>query len=187
MMNSDGTTETRLTNNPAIDLKPAWSPDGKKIAFASNRDGGNFNSFEIYVMDLNGGVVQRLTNNSAADVHPSYSPDGHKIAFHSRRDGNAEVYVMNADGTNQINLTDDSADDVQPAFSPDGNKIAFQSDRDHPSGEIYVMFFEVRSQSVSPTTLRSSLTPTGSRSLILLAPSAEPGAMTSCVAHRKMT
>jgi dipeptidyl aminopeptidase/acylaminoacyl peptidase len=52
VMNPDGSGPVNLTNNPAIDLKPAWSPDGKRIAFASNRDGGDFNSFEIYVMDL---------------------------------------------------------------------------------------------------------------------------------------
>ena len=116
----------RLTNNNAIDNEPAWSPDGTRIAFWSNRDGGK----EIYVMDADGSNVKRLTNNLADDVNPSWSPDSRRILFESERDGNQEVYVMDADGGNQIRLTRDNAADATASWSPDGSLIAFASNRD---------------------------------------------------------
>ena len=82
-MNADGSGPTRLTNNAAADVEPAWSPDGSRIAFASTRDG----NFEIYVMNADGSNQTRLTNNAAADDQPAWSPDGTRIAFKSNRDG----------------------------------------------------------------------------------------------------
>ena len=133
-MNPDGSGVTRLTNNPASDEWPAWSPDSTKIAFMSYRDG----NWEIYVMSADGSGVTRLTNNPASDHCPAWSPDGTKIAFNSYRDGNGEIYVMNPDGSNPTRLTNNSADDEQPDWSPDGKKIAFISNRDG-NYEIYVM------------------------------------------------
>ena len=69
-MNVDGSEQKRLTNNPSGDLFPCWSPDGKKIAFDSNRDGNG----EIYVMNADGSEPRNLTNNSARDSFPSWSP-----------------------------------------------------------------------------------------------------------------
>lgn len=119
-------TLVRLTNNNAMDCEPVSSPDGSKIAFWSNRDGGK----EIYVMDADGSNVKRLTNNLADDVNPSWSPDGFRILFESERDGNREVYVMDIDGGNQIRLTRDNAFDGTATWSPDGNLITFASNRD---------------------------------------------------------
>jgi Tol biopolymer transport system component len=142
VMNADGSGQTNITNNDgggtpnrAIDVQPAWSPDGSRIAFVSQRANG---IAEIYVMDPDGSNVTRLTDNSDLDVLPSWSPDGSRIAFASTRDGNEEVYVMNADGTGQTNLTDDAADDTDPAWSPDGQKIVFATDRDGDV-ELYAM------------------------------------------------
>lgn len=134
VMNADGSQVIRLTNNPAMDDFPAWSPDGKKIAFNSVRDG----NYEIYVMNADGSQQTRLTNNPADDLKPAWSPDGTRIAFHSTRDGNAEIYVMNADGSQQTRLTDNPAADADPSWSPDGKRIAFLSTRDG-NQEIYVM------------------------------------------------
>jgi Tol biopolymer transport system component/DNA-binding winged helix-turn-helix (wHTH) protein len=120
------TTLVRLTNNSAMDLRPVWSPDGRRIAFSSNRDGKN----EIYVMDADGSNVRRLTNNLADDVNPIWSPDGHRLIFDSERDGNREIYVMDADGGNQIRLTRNNAADTTATSSPDGSLIAFASNRD---------------------------------------------------------
>ena len=140
VMNADGSNQINLTNNPANDEYPSWSPDAKKIAFGSNRDShsqGYINA-EIYVMNADGSEQTNLTNNPAYDHFPSWSPDGKKIAFASQRDGNMNVYVMNADGSNQTRLTNNPGNDVKPQWSPDGKKIAFQTRR-HGNMELYVM------------------------------------------------
>jgi Tol biopolymer transport system component len=124
----------RITTNEANDWSPAWSPDSKSIAFASDRGGND----DIYVMDVDGPNVSKLTEDKADDFAPSWSPDGEHIAFVSNRDGNPEIYVMDADGSNPINLTKDEADDFAPSWSPDGEQIVFQTNRDG-NPEIYVM------------------------------------------------
>ncbi|MEY2490841.1 MAG: hypothetical protein QOC70_2783 [Verrucomicrobiota bacterium] len=134
VMDSDGSNQTRLTNNPAFDTEAAWSPDGTKIAFSSDRDG----NFEIYVMNADGSNVTRVTNNPASDGQPRWSPDGTKFVFYSDRDGNSNIYTMNVDGTNQTRLTSDPAADSDATWSPDGGKIAFSTNRDG-NNEIYVM------------------------------------------------
>jgi len=136
VMDADGSNTTRLTNNPASDVNPAWSPDGTKIAFVSARAG--FGNDEIYVTDADGSNPTRLTNDSAGDYEPAWSPDGTRIAFGSSRDGNDEIYIMDANGSNPIRLTNNPTADYGPAWSPDGTKIAFASDRDG-NHEIYVM------------------------------------------------
>jgi Tol biopolymer transport system component len=117
-----GTGLTRLTNGVANDVRPAWSPDGKRIAFASDRDGAP----QIYVMNADGGSVSRLTNNSATDGMPSWSPDGRKIVFRSNRAGAFfKLYSMNADGTDQTQLTFGPGADRWARYSPDGQRIEF--------------------------------------------------------------
>ena len=137
VMNPDGSEQTRLTTNAGLDVSPAWTPDGSKIAFASDRDGTG--STEIYVMNADGSEPTRRTTNAAFDDSPTWSPDGSKIAFMSDRDGNFEIYVMNADGSEQTRLTTNVAQDNSPTWSPDGSKIAFMSRRDDGNFEIYVM------------------------------------------------
>jgi TolB protein len=68
-MNADGTGQTRLTNNPAWDSDPAWSPDGSQIAFVSDRDG----NLEVYVINADGTGPTNLTNNPADDDRPAWS------------------------------------------------------------------------------------------------------------------
>jgi len=114
VINADGSGETRLTNNSANDLFPVWSPDGKRIAFISDRDGNS----EIYVMNADGSGQARLTNNPEYDTKPTWSSDGTWIAFSSHRDGNFEIYTIKADGTGAMRLTDDPGIDGMPSWSP---------------------------------------------------------------------
>ena len=84
-----------LTNSPAHDRCPAWSPDGGRIVFDSDRGGNR----DIYVMNKDGGEVYRLTNNEAADKSPAWSSDGKTIVYHSNRSGHWQAYVVYDDGT----------------------------------------------------------------------------------------
>jgi Tol biopolymer transport system component len=102
VMNADGSGTRKLThNNARFYAEPAWSPDGRKIAFRSTRNGNR----DIYVMNADGSGKRNLTRNPAKDVRPSWSPDGRRIAFISDRDGRLEAHVMNADGSGQRSLT----------------------------------------------------------------------------------
>jgi hypothetical protein len=126
--------ETRLTSTAVKSGDPAWTADGERLAFMSERDGNP----EIYVMNRDGTGQTRLTVNPSGDADPTWSPDGSRIAFTSTRDGNAEIYVMNPDGTGQSRLTVDPAIDQQADWSPTGSRIAFESTRDG-NFELYAM------------------------------------------------
>ena len=134
---ADGSNPTPLTDDPAEDRMPVLSPDGTKIAFASNREG----AYALYVMGLDGSNPTRLTNEPGTeDSQPSWSPDGEKLVFVRTItvENNPEIYVVDADGSNPTPLTDNPSFEGAPAFSPDGSKIAFMSLRDGDS-EIFVM------------------------------------------------
>jgi hypothetical protein len=141
VIGADGSGQTRLTNNTVFDGLPAFSHDGKRIAFTSRRDVND----EIYVMDGqdtdgdgNGDDLARITNSPVNEFQPAFSPDGEKMAFTSNQTGDNEVYVMDADGTDEVRLTNNAARDARPAFAPGGDRIAFTSNRDGDD-EIYVM------------------------------------------------
>ena len=143
IMNAGGSKETRLTNNPANDFEPEWSPDGKRIVFTRNIGEANDNNYEIYVMNADGTNRTRLTNNPADDSYPDWSPDGKKIAFMSNRvdppSNKYEIYVMNAaDGSGKTNISNNPGHDGTPSWSPDGEKIAFLCEREH-NNEICIM------------------------------------------------
>ena len=131
VMDADGGNRENLSNHPVHDMDPDWSPDGTKIAFISNRNGGEY---QIYVMDADGKNQTRLTDGPREKRDPDWSPDGGKIAF-TVRDLINHIEVMDADGDNRVVLERDA---LVPSWSPDGGKIAFVSGRDGGS-EIYVI------------------------------------------------
>jgi len=139
VMYEDGSGLTELANSPGKDFDPSWSPNGKRIAFVSNRDG----NYEIYVMNADGTGQTRLTNNPASDSAPDWSPDGTRIAFQSNKDGNDEIYAINVEGKIklQTRLTSNSGHDHHPVWSPDGKKIAWHrfGSQGQPHLQIWVM------------------------------------------------
>lgn len=117
----------------------AWpSPDGRRVAFYSGRDG----NYEIYVMDIDGGSPRRLTVNPGRDASPTWSPDGQWIAFESDRNGTYDLFVMRPDGGEVRQITSGPANDYFPYFSPDGLWLLFQSDRTG-NMDIFRMPFEL--------------------------------------------
>jgi Tol biopolymer transport system component/CxxC motif-containing protein (DUF1111 family) len=139
-MNVDGTGKTQLTSfSSASAIHPVMSPDGSKIAFASNASG----NFQIWSMNPDGTGQTNLTNDGAlgGNDYPTWSPDSSKIAFQRlRNSATTNVWVMDNNGANQTNLTGLTSFTFsgRPGYSPDGTQIVFQTDRDGNS-EVYKM------------------------------------------------
>lgn len=133
-VNVGSRTPLRLTNNAADERDPAWSPDGRRLAFASNQDG----NWEIYLYDLASGATTRLTYELSFQGAPSWSPDGLWLAYESYQGNNLDVYVVPIDGSQAaLRITSNAAPDFAPAWSPDGRRIAFVSLRDG-NADLYV-------------------------------------------------
>lgn len=124
LMTADGRLLANLTDNPASDDAPAFSPDGSQIAFRSNREGQS----DIYVMDIDGTDVRNLTNDqSMRDLFPRWSPDGKWIAF-TKADfafSRAAVHVMRSDGSHLRRVTPWAMNGGDADWSPDGKELVF--------------------------------------------------------------
>src|SRR5262249_43511356 len=135
VMRPDGTGIRQLTSFETLnfdyqehglnlpDDHPALSPDGRQIAFTSNR--ADANNWDLYLMNINGSNVRRLTFSSGFDVEPAFSHGGRRIAWAAARAGDLNIFTMNVDGTNIRQLTTSSFEDIEPAWSPDDAQIAW--------------------------------------------------------------
>ncbi len=152
-----GTSTAQLTSG-GQDIKPAWSPDGTKVAFVrqvSLNGHGN-----IYVINADGSNLTQLTNSAPTldDSDPIWSPDGTKIAFTSNRTGvggSYQIFTMNADGSNETIISNQTtSNDSGPSWSPDGTKIVFESER---TGQSNIFTMNADGSSVTAVTSNSSV------------------------------
>ena len=115
LVNIDGTGLTPLTTS-GYDWEPAWSPDGMRIIFLSQRNNHHTNNNEIYIMDADGSNQKRLSNSPAIYGNPAWSPDGRHIVFQRTVGRHPQIWTMLADGTHQQQLTR-AGDNSMPNWS----------------------------------------------------------------------
>jgi TolB protein len=129
VMSPDGSGEAALTGPPRESFDPAWSPDGKRLVFESDRE--TFGRSQLYLMDADGKNQRLLLGRvtSANDRFPKWSPTGSKIAFEHTVNGRSEIYLVNPDGTGLKPLDVGPGQNSDPAWSPNGKRLTFTSDR----------------------------------------------------------
>ncbi|WP_158633433.1 PD40 domain-containing protein [Tautonia sociabilis] len=135
--------ERRVTDHPLLDYNAAPSPDGRHIAFVTERDGNP----ELALLDLDTGKVERLTSAFALDDHPAWSPDGRMLAFSSTREPAEEpgrpwnaIYLLDLEDRSIRRLSPPGAADFSPSWSPRGDLIAVASGDGRPGGtDVWVM------------------------------------------------
>ena len=125
-------TPLRLTNHLADDRDPAWSPDGRRLAFASNRDG----NWELYILEVATGALQRLTYTPGFEGAPTWSPDGAFLAFeaYTQESQDLDIYIISSDparaaSEGALRVTYAPGPDIEPAWSPQGRQIAYTAVR----------------------------------------------------------
>jgi Tol biopolymer transport system component len=142
MMNTDGSQQHSLTNLPDGACKPAWSPDGAKLAFVSpcKERKDRYDGSKIFILDMTNQSTPYplpVPPSPAEDYDPTWSPDGVKIAFTSTRAGNPDIFVFNLSDQSLMQLTNNRAPEKYPAWSPSGTQIAFV--RDYSYSQLWIM------------------------------------------------
>jgi TolB protein len=134
MMDYDGHNQTRLTFNKVNDYMPAWSTDGRKIAYTSYQGTRAI----LYLLEVYEGKRHEVYSRGTTFA-PNFSPDGKKLVFCSQEEGgNTEIYVATSEGKNIRRLTFNKSIDTAPCWSPTSRQIAFTSDRGG-TPQIYIM------------------------------------------------
>ena len=123
---SDGSNKQPLTAGEGFDSCPAFSPDGKYLAFSSSRTG----NFEIFIMSLDGKELRQITDHPGLDTHPAWSPDGRKLVYTSLVEGNYDIYLATLDGAPPRRLTTHVERDDYPQWHPSGRQLVTVSERD---------------------------------------------------------
>jgi TolB protein len=139
IMNVDGAGSVQLTRDDADHEDPAWSPDGKSIAFVYMKDGLEI----ISLMNVGGSGVQRLTPRDVKAIHPNWSPDGSKLAYCTDDDlapprkNDADIVVIDVD-TRRTRTLITGGVNTYPAWSPDGKRLAFRRMLGEMNSEVFV-------------------------------------------------
>jgi len=127
VLDAEGIQALTTSDGTFGDYEPAWSPDGRHIAFVSNRELPYEN---IYLMEADGTDIRKLTDSRGVS-RPTWSPDGTRIAFNGMLSGQGywqlDIFVIDVNGTGIVTLTNSVSDEFGPSWSPDGRKIAFAS------------------------------------------------------------
>jgi Tol biopolymer transport system component/DNA-binding winged helix-turn-helix (wHTH) protein len=155
----DGSNLRRLTNHPAHDEFPTFSPDGTQIVFNSNRADENF---DVWVMNTDGSGLRRLTNwMSDEEIRPNcWSADGTQLLFASNRDGKGNIYKMDAEPFAPVKILDaEDANLHTPVYSPAGNKLVYVAEADNKSGALHVLDLETKDDKVILTSEVSEMHP----------------------------
>ena len=130
----DGFNVRPITRDKNIAILPRWSPDGKKIAYNSYKDGGPM----LYLKNIASGAVRRISGRSGLNIGASWAPDGREIALTMSHKGNPDIFTIDLKGKILKQLVKHWGIDVSPAFSPKGDRIAFVSNRSG-SPQIYIL------------------------------------------------
>ncbi len=125
LLDRNGGVIRRLTEDPGIEVSPAWSPDGKQVVFVSDRSG----SPQIFVIDLQSGKTRRVTYSGSYNTSPEWSPKGDRIVYTGRVGSRFAIFTVAAEGGDPRKLTSEASDSEDPTWSPDGRFVAFSSNR----------------------------------------------------------
>ena len=131
---ADGANEQAMLVSGEPIISPAWSPDGRRLAYVSFQNKKPI----VYVQDIEVPKQQIVANFKGSNSAPAWSPDGKRLALALTRDGNSQIYLVNPDGSNVQRLTRSGGIDTEPFYSPDGEWLYFTSDRGG-SPQIYRM------------------------------------------------
>lgn len=123
---ADGEGGQEPLASPEPIISPAWSPDGKELAYVSFYED---RKPVVWVQNLQTGARRRVANFKGSNSAPAWSPDGAQLAVTLSRDGGSQLFLIGKDGSNPRRITQSHAIDTEPAFSPDGRTLYFVSDR----------------------------------------------------------